>query len=82
MKGIIRKIYKQSPPTPRNNWFLKKYVLPYIIYVNRQLTPQTACYFQTEKNALYCGLPIQSFVYLIVVPLSLVGNLSVSINQE
>ena len=33
MKGTIRKTYKQSPPTPENDWFLKKYVLPIIIYV-------------------------------------------------
>ena len=38
------------------------------------------CYLQTEKNALYCGLPIQSFVnYCNVIPL--VGNRELSKND-
>ena len=52
MKDTIRKTYEQLPPTPENDCFLKKEVLPIIIYVNWHLKPNdiwNACYLQTEK---------------------------------
>ena len=49
------------------------------------LTPRTACYLQTEKNALYSIVFCQYKVLLIDycnAILSLVGNRDLSIKQE
>ena len=81
----LKKKKEQSLPTLKMIDFCKNKCSVFIlIYVNWQLTPHTACYLQTEKNALYSGLPIQSFVSLITVLLflSLVGNRDLSIKQE
>ena len=57
----LQKTYVQPPPTPKNDWVLKKISAAY--YDLCELTPRTACHLRTEKK-MRCvlSLPIQRFV--------------------